>query len=91
MTEAADDDVVEALSVVAAKLGISLSTLRRLLAAGQGPDVVQLSDRRQGITRRGRREFIASRTRSPMTRDESTSPPANSRNNESNTSMELRK
>jgi hypothetical protein len=46
-----DDDVVETVAVSAEKLGISGSTLRRLIASGSGPATVRLSRRRIGITR----------------------------------------
>jgi hypothetical protein len=92
-TEAADDDdVVDPFPVVAKILGFSPSTLRRLIAKGKGPPVVELSDRRQGVMRRHRRSWAASRTRWPVPSDDGTSSPsANSRNYESSTSMELRR
>jgi hypothetical protein len=59
---AVDDDVVEPLSEASRRLGVSVSTLRRLLAAGQGPQVLRLSTRRLGILRRHRREWLAAKS-----------------------------
>jgi hypothetical protein len=42
---------------------ISLSTGRRILASGSGPQVTQLSRRRIGITNRSNRAWQAARTR----------------------------
>jgi hypothetical protein len=69
-----DDDLVDALSVVARETGISISTLNRQIASGDGPAVVALSARRKGIRRRDRREWLSRRTRSPGI----TCPPAGS-------------
>jgi hypothetical protein len=43
--------------------GFSLATGRRVINAGTGPVVVQLSPRRIGVTIRANREWQASRTR----------------------------
>jgi hypothetical protein len=58
----ADDDIVETLSEAAGKLHVSITTLRRLIAAGEGPPVLRLSARRLGIARRSRRAWLAART-----------------------------
>jgi hypothetical protein len=42
---------------------ISLSTGRRILASGSGPEVTQLSARRIGITNRSNRAWLESRAR----------------------------
>jgi predicted DNA-binding transcriptional regulator AlpA len=60
-----DDDVVEPLPEACRRLGVSYSTLRRLIAAGQGPQVVRLSARRLGVLRRHRREWLAAKSSGP--------------------------
>jgi predicted DNA-binding transcriptional regulator AlpA len=57
-----DDDVVEPLPEACRRIGVSYSTLRRLIAAGEGPPVVRLSQRRLGILRRHRREWLAAKS-----------------------------
>ena len=59
---AADDDIVDPLPEASKRLGLSYSTLRRLLAAGEGPRVVRLSTCRLGILRRHRREWLAAKS-----------------------------
>jgi predicted DNA-binding transcriptional regulator AlpA len=59
---AEDDDIIDSLPETAKWLGLSYSTLRRILAAGKGPRVVQLSARRLGMRRRNRREWVAGNT-----------------------------
>ena len=43
--------------------GVSLSTLRRLIRAGRGPRVIQLSDRLIGIRRIDLDDWLTSRSR----------------------------
>jgi hypothetical protein len=54
---------VRSLSETAAALGISLATLRRRIADGTGPRVIQMSIRRLGISDRDREAYIAARGR----------------------------
>jgi excisionase family DNA binding protein len=54
-----DDDVVDPLPEAARRLGISYSTLRRVLDEDNGLRAVRLSRRRLGIVRRHRREWVA--------------------------------
>jgi predicted DNA-binding transcriptional regulator AlpA len=60
----ADDAVVD--YVTAARVaGLSLCTLRRLVARGEGPPVVRLSPRRVGVRACDLRAWIAARTARP--------------------------
>jgi predicted DNA-binding transcriptional regulator AlpA len=56
-----DSDRVVAPKEVAALLGISIATLRRMWARGEGPRWVRLSLRRQGCRLRDLNDFLASR------------------------------
>jgi hypothetical protein len=58
-----DDSRVLTFAQWAALNGIGLRTARRLVKSGNGPAVVQLSDRRIGITIRANREWQESRER----------------------------
>jgi hypothetical protein len=71
-----DDDVVDRLPVLADIIGVSLSTLNRLIAKGQGPPVLELSERRKGSMRRHWRPWLASRTRWPKSLNDNSNPPA---------------
>jgi len=55
------DDRVLTLSEFAKIVGISLVTLRRRIAAHEGPIVTKLSDRRLGIRVRHAREWLDAR------------------------------
>jgi hypothetical protein len=63
----ADDLVCDPLDVVAEECGFSLSTLRREIAAGRGPKITFLSERRQAVQRRHRREWLDAKTSTPTT------------------------
>lgn len=52
-----DDDVVMSVSAWAEMNNLALVTARRLIANGQGPEIIQLSPNRLGITRRADREW----------------------------------
>jgi predicted DNA-binding transcriptional regulator AlpA len=54
-------DRVRSLQETAALLGISIATLRRLIAAGEGPTVTRLSPRRLGIRDSHRETFLDAR------------------------------
>ena len=56
-----DQDRVLTLSQFANNSGISLVTLRRLIARGEGPTVTKLSTRRLGIRVRHAREWLDAR------------------------------
>jgi predicted DNA-binding transcriptional regulator AlpA len=56
-----DQDRVLKLSEFASNAGISIVTLRRLIARGEGPAVTQLSTRRLGIRVRHAREWLDAR------------------------------
>ena len=58
-----DDDAVLSFKQWCAINGISERQGRRILASGNGPTVIQLSDRRIGISRRNNREWQARRAR----------------------------
>jgi predicted DNA-binding transcriptional regulator AlpA len=51
-------DRVRSLQETAALLGISICTLRRMIAAGEGPIVTRLSPRRLGIRDSHRAAFL---------------------------------
>jgi predicted DNA-binding transcriptional regulator AlpA len=51
-------DRVRTLAETADLLGISVPTLRRLIAAGTGPKVIRLSPRRLGIRDSDREAFL---------------------------------
>jgi hypothetical protein len=57
-----DDDIVDPLPEASRMIGFSYSTLRRVLATGKGPKVVRLSERRLGMMRRHRREWLAAKS-----------------------------
>jgi glycine/D-amino acid oxidase-like deaminating enzyme len=61
-----DDDVVDPLEVVANDANLSLSTLRREISRGRGPTITRLSERRLGVRRRHRREWLDSRASVPQ-------------------------
>jgi predicted DNA-binding transcriptional regulator AlpA len=50
------------LAEVAEAAGISLSTLRREIARGTGPEVVSLSPRRKGVRSESYRRWLDGRT-----------------------------
>ena len=56
-----NEDRVLTLSQFASNAGISLVTLRRLIARGEGPTVTKLSERRLGIRVRHAREWVDAR------------------------------
>jgi hypothetical protein len=58
----ADDLVVDPLAVVAEECRMSIATLRREIARGRGPKITHLSERRQGVQRRHRREWLDARS-----------------------------
>ena len=58
-----DDDRVLSFRQWCEINGISLATGRRIINAGNGPVVVQLSPRRIGVTVRANREWLTSRAR----------------------------
>jgi len=62
MDKLSDDDVVMPWKAWLRANDLSDSTGRRLLKAGKGPRVIQLSDRRRGVTRRENRRWQESRT-----------------------------
>ncbi|MHC1999582.1 helix-turn-helix transcriptional regulator [Methylobacterium sp. CM6241] len=51
------------LPAVCTAAGVSMSTLRRLIKAGCGPRIIQLSERCIGIRRCDLEEWLASRSR----------------------------
>jgi hypothetical protein len=57
-----DDLIVDPLPVVAAECQMSIATLRREIARGRGPTVTHLSERRQGVQRRHRRQWLDARS-----------------------------
>jgi hypothetical protein len=59
---AEDDDIVDPLPEAAKRLGLSYSTLRRVIAEKNGLKVVKLSRRRLGILRRHCREWVAGKS-----------------------------
>jgi hypothetical protein len=69
-TAADDSDVIDSLPVTAAVIGVALSTLKLEIARGARPEVVQLTERRQGVTRGARRKWVASRTVKPGALDD---------------------
>ena len=56
-----NEDCVLTLSQFASNAGISLATLRRSIACGEGPTITKLSARRLGIRVRHAREWLDSR------------------------------
>jgi predicted DNA-binding transcriptional regulator AlpA len=56
-----NEDCVLTLSQFASNAGISLVTLRRLIARGEGPAVTKLSTRRLGIRLRHARQWLDAR------------------------------
>jgi predicted DNA-binding transcriptional regulator AlpA len=56
------DDCVLGLQEAAKQVGISVPTLRRLIAAEEGPRVTQLSQRRRGVRIRHVRQWLEART-----------------------------
>ena len=56
-----NEDRVLTLSQFASNAGISLVTLRRLIARGEGPTVTKLSTRRLGIRLQHAREWLDAR------------------------------
>jgi predicted DNA-binding transcriptional regulator AlpA len=57
-------DRVRSLRETATLLGVSIATLRRMIAAGDGPVVTQLSTRRQGIRDSHREMWLDARAKS---------------------------
>ena len=55
-------DPVRSLRYTASVLGISVATLRRLIADGVGPKVVRVSERRPGIRDSERERWLRERT-----------------------------
>jgi predicted DNA-binding transcriptional regulator AlpA len=55
-------DPVRSLRYTASVLGISVATLRRLIADGVGPKVVRVSERRPGIRDSERERWLSERT-----------------------------
>jgi len=55
-------DRVRSLRDTASVLGISVATLRRLIADGVGPKVVRVSERRPGIRDSERERWLSERT-----------------------------
>ncbi len=55
-------DPVRSLRYTASVLGISVATLRRLIADGVGPKVVRVSERRPGIRDSEREHWLSERT-----------------------------
>jgi predicted DNA-binding transcriptional regulator AlpA len=66
-TTTASGDRVRSLRETAALLGVSIATLRRMIAAGDGPVVTQLSARRQGIRDSHREMWLDARAKSAAT------------------------
>ena len=60
------DDRVLTLTEFAKLAGISLVTLRRRIAAGDGPIITKLSERRLGIRVRHAREWLDARASSNL-------------------------
>ncbi len=60
-----DDDVVDPLKIVAKEANFSMSTLRREIAKGRGPTITKLSERRVGVRRRHRRQWLDARAAGP--------------------------
>lgn len=56
-------NIVLRLPAVCQAAGLSLSTLRRLIAAGRGPRVIQISDRLIGVRRVDLDDWLTSRSR----------------------------
>ncbi|KMO19761.1 helix-turn-helix transcriptional regulator [Methylobacterium indicum] len=55
------DDVVVSFRDACREAGVSISTMRRKMAAGDGPRVIYLSTRRIGIRRGDLRRWMATR------------------------------
>ena len=60
---------VRSFAETAEIIGTSISTLRRLVARGDGPKVTHLSPRREGIQDRHREEWLLSRSSTSTARD----------------------
>lgn len=60
-----DDDEVMSVTKWAEINDLSLITARRVIARGEGPELIQLSPNRVGITRRADREWKRRRVISP--------------------------
>lgn len=58
-----NSNVVLRLPAVCEAASVSLSTLRRLMRAGRGPRVIQLSDRLIGVRRADLDDWLTSRSR----------------------------
>jgi predicted DNA-binding transcriptional regulator AlpA len=56
-------DRVHSLGEFAAIVGISLPTLRRLISAGEGPQITQLSARRVGVRDSHGQQWLEERAR----------------------------
>jgi hypothetical protein len=59
------DDRVMTLAEFDTSVGISAATRRRLVAAGKGPTITNLSDHRKGVTVKNRRRWLAQRSGNP--------------------------
>jgi hypothetical protein len=57
-----DDDCVMSVQQWAQRAGISYPTAKRLIAAGEGPAITQLSPNRVGITFGAHRAWLKART-----------------------------
>jgi hypothetical protein len=60
-----DDDCVMTLHEWARRAGIAYVTARRVIAAGQGPEVVRLSPNRLGVSFGAHRAWLKSRVTQP--------------------------
>ena len=69
LARALDDQRVMTVAQWAKVNGFSIWTGQRLLKAGKGPVVTQISDRRIGITVRSNRAWQESRTKSEINDD----------------------
>lgn len=58
-----NSNVVLRLPAVCKAASVSLSTLRRLMRAGRGPRIIQLSDRLIGVRRADLDDWLNSRSR----------------------------
>jgi predicted site-specific integrase-resolvase len=63
LAEARDPDSVSSFDEWCERVGISPATGRRLIAAGKGPTITRLSERRMGIRERHHLEWLDGRAR----------------------------
>jgi hypothetical protein len=59
---AIEDDRIYSFAFCADKADVSLATFRRLVSAGTGPKVTDVSDRRRGVRGKNYRAWLDSRT-----------------------------